>query len=340
MNNLIQLYDITKEFADDHRMITEFGVLGSEEEIGSVDFDYRSMQLVVSSSNISRELNRPTYELSFSLIVMDKTVIGDARARLLSNEENIFVIGQYQDYLLQQDIDVEFNEIEIVGIDNDDYVNTIAYCDFSVVFSRKGYTQVIAHPEPPLITGVPTIEGTVEVGEVLTALTATHGGIPLPVTTWQWQVSDDGSTEWSDIEGETAEAFEISIDQNNKYIKVVQVETNSEGFDLQFSESTVPVPAAPEVLTAPTIGGVLEVGEILTATSGDVSGTPVPETTWQWQISDDGATEWTDITDETSVEYTILAGDDAKYLRVLQTETNELGYDALESDATEVVVTP
>ena len=35
MNNLLELYDLTKDFADRHRMIAEFGVLGSEEEIGS-----------------------------------------------------------------------------------------------------------------------------------------------------------------------------------------------------------------------------------------------------------------------------------------------------------------
>ena len=111
MNNLLQLYDSTSAFAERHRMISEFGVLGSEEEIGSVDFKYRSMQLVVSSSNISRELNSPTLRLNFSLIIMDKTVADDSRARLISTEENIFVIGQYQDYLLQQDNDVEFEDI-------------------------------------------------------------------------------------------------------------------------------------------------------------------------------------------------------------------------------------
>ena len=66
MNNLLQLYDVTSDFAERHRMISEFGVLGSEEEIGSVDFEYRSMQLVVSSSNISRELNRPTFQLTLA----------------------------------------------------------------------------------------------------------------------------------------------------------------------------------------------------------------------------------------------------------------------------------
>lgn len=341
MNNLLQLYDVTSDFAERHRMISEFGVLGSEEEIGSVDFEYRSMQLVVSSSNISRELNRPTFQLTFSLIVMDKTVADDARARLLSTEENIFVIGQYQDYLLQHNNDVEFGDVEVVSIDNeDDYVVTVAYCDFSVNFARKGYTNAIAEPVAPILNEVPTIAGTVEVGETLTATAGDKDGIPIPVTTWQWQTSDDGSTAWADVDGETASTFLITSNENNKYIRVVQTETNSEGSDTEASVATDPVPAAPDITEAPTISGTVEVGETLTAVSGEVTGTPEPTTTWQWQISDDGSTGWTDITDETAETYVIAAGDDAKYLRVVQTETNTEGTDSLESAATTAVVTP
>jgi hypothetical protein len=243
MNNLLQLYDITSAFAERHRMISEFGVLGSEEEIGSVEFEYRSMQLVVSSSNISRELNRPTFRLNFSLIVMDKTVANDARARLLSTEENIFVIGQYQDYLLQQDNDVEFDDVEVVSIDDaDDYVITVAYCDFGVNFSRKGYANAIALPVAPSINGLPAIGGTVEIGEVLTATAASVTGVPIPVTTWQWQISDDGETGWANISDETASTYTIAEVDATKYIRVVQTETNSEAADTEYSASTVQVP--------------------------------------------------------------------------------------------------
>jgi hypothetical protein len=341
MNNLLQLYDITSEFAERHRMISEFGVLGSEEEIGSVEFEYRSMQLVVSSSNISRELNRPTFRLNFSLIVMDKTVAGDARARLLSTEENIFVIGQYQDYLLQQDNDVEFEDVEVVSIDDaDDYVITVAYCDFGVNFSRKGYTNAIAEPVPPVVNDVPTISGTIAIGETITATAADKDGIPIPATTWQWQYSADGETEWTNIEGETEDTYVILEADGNNFLRVVQTETNSEGVDFEASAATEQVPAAPVIDGVPTITGTVEVGEELTAAAAEVTGTPTPDTTWQWQISDDGETEWADIEEQTSATYTIVSGDDSKYLRVVQTETNTEGTDSLESAATTAVVTP
>lgn len=243
MNNLLQLYDSTSAFAERHRMISEFGVLGSEEEIGSVDFKYRSMQLVVSSSNISRELNSPTLRLNFSLIIMDKTVADDSRARLISTEENIFVIGQYQDYLLQQDNDVEFEDIEVVSInDSDDYVITVAYCDFGVNFSRKGYTNTIAHPVSPIITGVPTISGTVAIVETLTATAAGKYGIPIPNTTWQWQSSTNGTTGWVNISSATNATYTIDSGYAGRYLRVIQTETNTEGTDTATSPSTIQVP--------------------------------------------------------------------------------------------------
>lgn len=243
MNNLLQLYDSTSAFAERHRMISEFGVLGSEEEIGSVDFKYRSMQLVVSSSNISRELNSPTLRLNFSLIIMDKTVADDSRARLISTEENIFVIGQYQDYLLQQDNDVEFEDIEVVSInDSDDYVITVAYCDFGVNFSRKGYTNTIAHPVSPIITGFPTISGTVAIVETLTATAAGKYGIPIPNTTWQWQSSENGTTGWVNISSATNATYTIATGYAGRYLRVIQTETNTEGTATATSPSTVQVP--------------------------------------------------------------------------------------------------
>jgi hypothetical protein len=242
MNNLLELYDLTKDFADRHRMIAEFGVLGSEEEIGSIDFEYRSMQLVVSSSNISRELNRPTFQLTFSLIVMDKTVADDARARLMSTEENIFVIGQYQDYLLQLDNDVQFEEVEVVSVDGeDDYVVTVAYCDFSVNFARKGYNNAIAHPVPPSILGIPSLAGTPEVGETITATVSSTEGIPIPANTLQWQVSDDGEAGWTNITGETATTYVLVSGDTSKYIRVIQTATNTEGVDTEYSDAVGPV---------------------------------------------------------------------------------------------------
>lgn len=139
----MELYDLTKAFAEKHRMINEFGVLGSEDELSSMDYEYRSMQLLVQKSNISRELNSPVYQIDLSVIVLDKLNGDDDRAMMLATEENIFVISQYQDYMLQIDGDVSFEDIEVVSVEMEDETVAVAFCNFTVRFGRKPYTNEI-----------------------------------------------------------------------------------------------------------------------------------------------------------------------------------------------------
>jgi hypothetical protein len=139
----MELYDLTKSFAEKHRMVNEFGVLGSEDDLGTKDYEYRSLQLLVQKSNISRELNNPVYHLELSIIVIDRINPDDDRQMMLSTEENIFVISQFQDYLLQHDNDVSFEDIEVVGVDLEDHTVTTAYSNFTVRFSRKTFENEI-----------------------------------------------------------------------------------------------------------------------------------------------------------------------------------------------------
>lgn len=79
---------------------------------------------------------------------------------------------------------------------------------------------------------------------------------------------------------------------------------------------------APTITTNPTISGTAKVGETLTATAGDTTGTPPPTSTLQWQRSDNGTSGWTNITGATGTNYTAVSADETKYLRVEQTATN------------------
>ena len=79
---------------------------------------------------------------------------------------------------------------------------------------------------------------------------------------------------------------------------------------------------APTITTRPTISGTAKVGETLTATAGDTTGTPPPTSTLQWQRSDNGTSGWTNISGATGTNYTAVSADETKYLRVEQTATN------------------
>lgn len=94
--------------------------------------------------------------------------------------------------------------------------------------------------------------------------------------------------------------------------------------------------SAPSIDTTPTISGAAIVGGELTAVLGDVSGTPTPTSSVQWQVSTNG-TEWANISGETSSTYTILASDEGKYLRFVQTASSIEGSDTANSAATSAV---
>ena len=79
---------------------------------------------------------------------------------------------------------------------------------------------------------------------------------------------------------------------------------------------------APTITTNPTISGTAKVGQTLTATAGDTTGTPPPTSTLKWQRSDDGISDWSDISGATGTNYVLVSADETKYLRVEQTATN------------------
>jgi hypothetical protein len=79
----------------------------------------------------------------------------------------------------------------------------------------------------------------------------------------------------------------------------------------------------PQNITPPTITGNT-VGVAITSTPGGWSGTPIAYA-YQWQISDDGATGWADITDATESTYTPISADEDKYVRLVVAGINNEG---------------
>jgi hypothetical protein len=143
MTNLSGFYDVVKAFAADHDMINQFLFVGSEEEIEAVEFSYRTFIMIPSSSNISRELNRPIYTLSFDCIIIEKYPYHQEEAMMKCIEENMFVAGQFQDFLIQSDENIEVGDAEIGSLGNDDYnVSTVLFT-VDVSFARSPYTKTI-----------------------------------------------------------------------------------------------------------------------------------------------------------------------------------------------------
>jgi len=143
MNNLVRLYNDIKTFSEDHKMVNEFVMVGSEDEINQREFNYRTLIMMPLEANLSRDLNSPVYTLEFGVIVIDKTILENDLSYISSTEENVNVIGQLQDYLMQQGLDVDFESVEITTSMAEDYNITIAMTDFSATLARSIYLKDI-----------------------------------------------------------------------------------------------------------------------------------------------------------------------------------------------------
>lgn len=99
-----------------------------------------------------------------------------------------------------------------------------------------------AIPFLPIISGVPTISGTIRVGEVLTANAAPVSAFPTSTRVFRWQRSDNGTSGWTTIQD--SNTYTIAIADEQKYLRVVQRETNTLGTTIANSASTIQVPVS------------------------------------------------------------------------------------------------
>jgi hypothetical protein len=139
MEGLSSLYNKIKEFSTNHGMVNEFVFARNEQELRNRQFEYRTIVLMPVESNISRDLNSPIYTIDFSLVVLDRAIYDNDDNAVSVIEENIFVIGQLQDFLIKEDYSVEFEDIDIMTINDDNYSVSSAIGNFSVQLSRKPY---------------------------------------------------------------------------------------------------------------------------------------------------------------------------------------------------------
>jgi hypothetical protein len=143
MNNLTSLYKTIKAFAEGNKMVNQFLLVGSEDELNQREFDYRTLVMMPMEANLSRELNNPVYTLEFGIFILDRVFLNDSLAQMSSTQENIHVMGQLQDYLLQQNLDVDFQDVDLDTSLGDDYNITVAMAEFSVNLSRNPYIRDI-----------------------------------------------------------------------------------------------------------------------------------------------------------------------------------------------------
>ena len=197
---------------------------------------------------------------------------------------------------------------------------------------------VAAAPTPNTpATGAPTITGTAQVGETLTADTsgiADADGLGNVQYEHQWLAGD------AEIVGATGSTYTVVDADEGKAIKVEVIFTDDAGNDESLtSGATDAAAAAPQTNSpatgAPIISGTVQVEETLTAnTSGiaDSDGLGNVQYEYQW-LADDS-----DISGAINATYTPVAADEGKAVKVRVTFTDDEGNDeSLTSAATDAV---
>ena len=188
-------------------------------------------------------------------------------------------------------------------------------------------------------TGAPTISGTAQVGETLTANTsgiADPDGLSNASFSYQW-IRNDGSAD-TDIQDATGSTYTLTSADEGKAVKVRVSFTDDGGNDETLaSDATGAVAAAPNraATGTPSISGTVQVGETLTADTSDIAdedGLDNATFSYQWVAGG------TDIDGATGSSYTLADNDAGKTVQVRVSFTDDAGnHESLTSQATEPV---
>ena len=191
---------------------------------------------------------------------------------------------------------------------------------------------VDAAPNSPA-TGAPTITGTAQVGETLTADTAgiaDADGLTNVSYSYQW-AANDGSSD-TDIQDATGSSYTLVDADEGKTVRVKVSFTDDAGNDETLTSAataTVGFAVQEQIDNSPATGtlaitGTAQVGETLTAdTSGiaDADGLTNAAYSYQW-VANDGTSD-TDITGATASTYTLVDADEGKTIKVTVSFTDD-----------------
>ena len=180
--------------------------------------------------------------------------------------------------------------------------------------------RVIEPAENTPATGVPTISGTVQVGETLTAdVSGIDDADGLDNVSYAYQWISSGT----DIDGATGPSYLLTSSEQGQTIQVGVTFTDDAGnAESLTSAATGVVAAKPNspATGAPTIGGTSQVGETLTADTADIADEDgLDNVAYRYQWIAGGS----DINGATSSTYTLTASEQGKTIKVKVSFTDD-----------------
>ncbi len=201
--------------------------------------------------------------------------------------------------------------------------------DVSPVTPVIGAAGALASTAPPSVTGTP------EVGQTLTATNGGWSATGALSYTYQWQSCDRFGQGCANIEGATGASY-APVSGDAEHALRVQVTASVEEHSRSRASSvTQPIATAGALVVeqAPPIEGAALAGSTLKASSGQWSGEEPIGYSYQWERCTE-AGECTAIEGATAGSYALTEGDVGSTLRLLVTATNGSGSSIALSAAT------
>ena len=193
-------------------------------------------------------------------------------------------------------------------------------------------------------TGQPTISGTAQVGENLTAGTSgisDGNGLTTVSYSYQWLRGETAAAAGSEISGATSATYTVVEADQGKYVRVqVSFQDDDGNAETATSDARGPVAAEPNVAATgqPTISGTAQVGQDLSASVSGISdgnGLTTVSYSYQWLRGETAAAAGSEISGATSATYTVVEADQGKYVRVqVSFQDDDGNAETVTSDAT------
>jgi hypothetical protein len=196
----------------------------------------------------------------------------------------------------------------------------------------------VVQPAPPANTAAPTISGTAQDGQTLTADPGTWTGTPPIDLAYQWRRCDPTGGSCADVSGATGQTYPLSPADVGSAIEVAVTGSNASGASTATSSQTATVTGlAPTNTARPSISGTAQDGQTLTADPGTWTGTAPISYAYQWRRCDSAGGSCTDVAGATGSTYLLGPADVGSTIRVAVTASNVAGSATASSNATGAV---
>ncbi len=194
---------------------------------------------------------------------------------------------------------------------------------------------------PPSNTALPTISGSTNQGDVLSASPGSWSG-DNPITfTYQWQRCDSSGGSCANIAGATAQTYTLVLADVNGRLLVNVTGHNGAGTGgpAASAKTGVILGSTPPTNSAlPAISGSGTVGSTLTTSNGTWGGTAPITYTYAWGRCNSSGAACAAIGGATAHTYVVVSADVGHTLRATVTATNAAGSGQATSNATAAIV--